>query len=250
MRSSTTPLRRLSVAVTALALGAALVGCGSSDDKSDAAATPTTPPAKVLSETEATAALITEGNLGGIFKVVPDDGEPESDAPGCMNDVADILDDDSPAKTTADRDLGLSEDGKSSQVSNKVLSYESVEAAETAIKDLRTALTACTEVKDTDDDGFTYDLTVTTNDTKDESGADDQVNADASGTIAATDGSSGKISFLLAVVRKGNNITAITGSTVETELPGPLSDLVEVAYDRLVAIADGKTPDESVVAGS
>lgn len=252
MHALRSPLRSAVVAASAVVLAAALVGCGSDDKDSgkdvdkDAA-----PKVEVLSELEVTSALMVESNLGGLFKVEPEtqDDNDDDDGPGCLADVSDFLNDDSDdAETTAERDFEAVDENTNVSVSNKVFSYSTTAEAEKAIDGVMAALEDCTEVAESDDDGYTYELEVTSDDEKSEDSVDDQVNSVTSGTISIDD-QSGEIALYLSLVRVDNNITAVSAVTLDSELPGPITDLVEVVTDRLAAVVDGKQPDDSVVAG-
>jgi hypothetical protein len=239
--------RLVASAAAALLLGAALTGCGSDSKDKDSA---DSPKASVLGEAEATTALLTEGNLNGKFTASADESD-DDDAPGCMQGVTEVLGDDDDAENTAERDFTSADTSVGIFVSSKVLSYKSEDEAEKAIGDVQKALEACTAVTETDSEGFSYDLKVDSDDEKSADSADDQVNALASGPVTAKDATGqSNVSLYLSLVRVGNNITAVTASTFDSELPGPITDLVEVVVDRLAAVVDGKTPDESVVAGA
>lgn len=246
MRSLRTPSRLVAAPVAALALALTLAACGSDSDKGDDKKTDA-PKADVLSETEATSALLIEDNLGGLFTIDAED-DTDSDAPGCMKAVADVLGEDDEAEETAEHDYSAVDESTAVVLSNKVLSYESDEAAEAAVEKVRAGLKDCTEVTETDEDGYTFDLKVESADEKTEDVADEQVNALASGSVSVGS-DSGEANLYLAVVRIGNNVTALTASTIDSELPGPFEDVITVATDRLAAVGEGEQPDDSVVAG-
>ncbi|MFL6108438.1 MAG: hypothetical protein ACJ72L_15870 [Marmoricola sp.] len=243
------PLLRTSCVATAtvaLLLGTVLSGCGSASSDNDSRGGPKV---KVLTEAEATSALMTEANLGDHFTGTP--ATPDSSAaPGCLQGVSDIVGDKDLAKNTAERDFTANDTATNIYLGHKVLSYSSVAAAKKAVADVRAVLVGCDKVTDTDSDGFTYDTTVTSDDAKTESTVDDQVNAVVDGTVTPNGASSSKITLYLTLVRVGNDIAALTGSVLDAQLPGPVSDVITVITDRLVAVAAGEKPDESVVAGS
>lgn len=183
-------------------------------------------------------AVLQPENLGDGWTAEPS-SEDDGAAPGCLGDIETITD------GLAEQDKGGTEftygDDDFPAVESTVSAYAD-EAAITAVFDqVQVALTGCTTIAETDEDGFTWDLTLTADEevTLD---VDDQSNVSASGTLTPEGGEALDIYIEWTNVRVGPNIGAIT--TFDLEPRAEEHDVwTEIAVERLKAVVEGEEPE-------
>jgi hypothetical protein len=248
MLSMPTPARTRSIArlatasVAVLALGAALVGCGSSSggDSKDSSSK-----SLKLSKADATAALLTQENLGTAFK--PDTSADNTTAsPGCLTAV-DAITDKNDAPIHVKTDFQTDDEDSFPLVGNQVASYDSVADAKAAVTKLRDALASCTSVddsagKDPSSDVITK-LTVGTSAEKASAKDDDELNIKAVGQISGSGGNY-PIGLYLAVVRIKNNLSITSVGALSKDAPAGAENYVVIAQGRLAAVINGDDPDK------
>ncbi|WP_183092577.1 hypothetical protein [Nocardioides stalactiti] len=256
--------RRCLAAAGSLALVALLaVGCG--DDGGDSAAQETetvvvtadvTTPGPTdgsdspddsgpaLTQEQLDVVVLTPENLGEGWTGGPVESDVESGAPGCFGEI-ETISDGLDAIEVAERDVeyDFGDDGEPS-VHSGASSYSDGNAVAQAFDDLSAALSACTSVTGTDGEGYTWDLTVTSDDTVLSDATDDQVNVTAAGTVTDSAGTSYDLTLHQTYVRIGKNVITVGVSGVSDQ-SALQAGYTQIAVDRLVAVIIDSDPSET-----
>ncbi len=237
--------RRLG-ALTSLAIVAALAtGCsdgddGDADDPETVTVTETADggTAGALSDEQLEQVVLTPENLGEGWTERSTDEEDDSDeGPGCLADIDEVTESVEEAgevdKSFVYGDAGVP------QVESGASTFDDEGAITNAFDEVQAALTNCTSATGTDD-GTTYDLTLTTDDTAAE-GVDDQVNLVANGTISDASGNNIEISLHLTMARVGSTVVTI-GTTDFSDISAAHETYAQIGIDRLIAVVAGEEP--------
>lgn len=239
----TTPLSLLPGRLAATAMCAALaLGIGACGDDSSGSGGDDASP---LTEDQASAALLSEENLGDSYVVAATDDEEDEDSDmGCLSAFEDIETVEAPVKEErefeADNEFGLP------AVSSGVSSFDSVPDASERFETALDALEDCTNV-DVTDDGTTIALEVSVDSEKSASQAQEQFNLVATGSISA-EGLDFPFGLWASAVRIDNHVTFTAYTDVETEGGAAAIDAyTSAAVDRLAAVIEDETPNEDLV---
>jgi hypothetical protein len=228
--------------VTVLAVVAALTACQSDGGSGE------TGELTVLSEDQLDDVVLSEDNVGPDFTVDEgdDDDEPSPGCLGALDQVDDVTDNANSSEVSyaADNDFGLP------SVFSGAASFESTKKVTGLIDDLESAFDDCRQVNETDDDGTTYDLVISTDTEKTSAAGDQQLNIDVNGTIGS-EGLSLPFNLATALVRVDNHLLMVATGDVDEEAIGLVEPLTEIAISRLQSVLDDEEPtDERVEAAS
>lgn len=220
---------RTVLAALTLVTVAALSGCGGDDGSSSSATT--------LTKQQATEALLSLDDLGDGFKVAEDDDDDDSSM-GCLDDFEGI--DDVVGEPTVEAEADYEADTEISLpgVLSAVASFESDAPAKKGMSEIRKALTDCTEVEQTDDDGTQFRLTIASDDKKAGPEADDQVNLSANGTVT-TQGLTVPMAVHMSIIRVANHVTMSGIVTMGEEAREDADEIAAAALARIVAVIEG-----------
>lgn len=252
----TRPVRSLlASSLTLLVIAASATACGDDgDEKSDddtrssespsEVASPTTsePVTGALTAEQVEKAAITLENLGEGWKLEPDDGKEDEDAPGCLGDI-DRLTESLDKVEEFKADYGYGDEGLP-QVSTGVKTYADEAALTTLFDQFQTELEKCTSVS-WEDDGTTVELTLSI--TPDLQGVevDDQTSFVATGQLKVPSGETSPISLYGSYARVGSTVTT-TGTTSLSEIPSEHEAWAVIGMNRLSAVVAGEEPAETV----
>ncbi len=235
-RGSARVLARVAVAalVSLLAAGCSDDGDSDSDVKDDESKAAV----GALTEEQIAEAVLQEDNLGEGWTSEPSDDSDDNPAPGCLRDIEGLTDG-LPEKAKGGTELSYGEDELPS-VESTVSAYQDEAAISALFDQVQTALTGCTTISATDDEGLTWDLTLTSDEelTLD---VDDQSNVSGSGTLTAEEGQTVDIYIEWTNVRVGQNIGAITTFDVQSRT-AEHDTWAQIAVDRLNAVIAGEEP--------
>lgn len=260
-------LRRTTTATAALLLSVSLAACGGDaddpDDRAGESSTteeaespseePTTedtateapeeteppaPPAVVPSPDELRSALITPADLPEGFTEEPDDGDTEDDTfeGTCLADIGEFSDAlGFEPDAEAEVEYALEDQTGQAGVSSQVEAYADPATVAPAFAEFTDTLRGCTEVSTTDEDGVTYDLGITYDDTVDIPGADDQLRVEMSGTIDAG-AESYDVIYDLLVTLSGQYISIVGAFSFGDAILAPVDLLAPAQAERVAAI--------------
>lgn len=228
--------RRLG-ALAALALVSVLAAaCGDDgDDGSDGGDSGAT----VLSDDQLQTASITLDNLGPGWAEEPVEDDDDSPAPGCLGDaeaVTDGVDPDAEVK----KSFAYGEQGLPG-LETGVQTYGDEDEITDVFEEVQAVYAECTSVVGTDDEGNSFDLTLSTNEDPSSEGVDDQINVTATGTFTSPEGQTVEVSLHQTAVRIDNNIATI-GTTAFTDATAAHATYAQIGIDRLVAVVAGEEP--------
>jgi hypothetical protein len=239
MRSTPIRLRSLGSTAATLAAVAALAGaCGGDDgDDSDDTQDPTTTASSTLTEEQAEQAALTPDTLGTGWTEDPaEEGEDEA-GPGCLGEI-DAITDSIEETVKVDRTFRY-EDGLP-QVTSSVSSYPDEDALIDVFDRFETEIENCTTIE-WEEEGFSYNLTITPD--ADIAGlvGDDQNGFTASGTLVTPAGDESPLHLHATFVRVGPNIASISTTGVE-DASAANQAFASIAAERLAAVASGEEP--------
>ena len=244
MRTTTHHLRftnglAATAACALLALGLNACGADSSATASDS------DPSRLTSD-QATAALLSDDNLGDDYVRATDDDQDEKSDLGCLDALEDIDSDDAPV--SEEREFEASNDFGLPAVSSGVSSFDKVADASDRFATALDALDGCTSVEVTDEDGATITLEVSVDSEKSSSQAAEQFNIAATGSISA-EGMDFDFGLWASAVRIDNHVTFTAYTDLETDAgAASIEAYTAAAVDRLVAVLDEEAPSEDRVA--
>lgn len=227
------------VAVAAL-VAVLAVGCSDDGDPdSDATDDERKAPMGALTEAQIAEAVLQEENLGEGWTSEPSDDDEDDQAPGCLGDIEGLTDG-LPEKARGGTEFTYGEQER--PLIESTISAYADQAAITALFDqVQVALTGCTTISDTDDDGVTWDLALTS-DEEVSLEVDDQSNVSATGTLTTEQGETVDIYIEWTNVRVGHNIGSITTFDVEPRT-AEHDTWAQIAVDRLNAVIAGEEPE-------
>ena len=230
---------RRGVTAAAIVLGlTALTACSGGGNGSG-------PDVQRLTEDEATAALLTETNVGEQYRVTESDEEDDDDSSfGCMDAVGDMEENDAPVEV--ERDFEFVNEFGLPTIGSQVASYDAVGDATDAFDRVRSALDDCNEVDETDADGARVQLDLTIDDESSTTEADDQLNLVATGTISS-EGMEFPFGLSYSAARVDNHVTAVAIAELGNEVGASMDDYLTAAVDRLNAVADGEEPEDAPI---
>lgn len=198
----------------------------------------------VLSEDEATAALLTETNLGDEY-VVTEEVEDDSDSSlSCLDALGDM--EDTGAVTVVDRTFEFDSDVGLPTIGSEVSSYEAVGDVNVAFAQFRSTVEECTSVAEQDADGTHTTLTVAIDNDRSTTGADDQVNLVATGFLSS-DEMEFPVGVYFTAARVDNHVTSVDIVDLGSEVGASIDAYVKAAVDRLTAVAEGEKPENALV---
>ncbi len=239
-------MRRALAAAGSILLLTLVAACGADDTSSgDSGDGGDTASVEVLSEEDATTALLSETNLGELYAVVEqEDDEDDESSFGCLDALDDM--EETGAPTEVDRTFEFEGDLGLPSIGSEVSSYESVDDATAAFETFRSALEGCESVDETDPEGTRTQLTVTLDDEISISDAEEQANLVATGTIS---GGGGEYPFgiFFTAARVGNHVTTVGIVELGDEVGGSIDEYTQVAVDRLTAVIAGEEPEDVTV---
>jgi hypothetical protein len=223
------------------------VGCG--DDAGDAEAQETETvliddSGPALTQEQLDVVVLTPENVGDGWTGGTVESDDDSDSPGCFGEIdaiSDTLDPIEVAERDVEYDYG---DSGPPQITSGASSYQDGNAVAQAFDDLAAVLRECTTVVGTDDEGGSWDLTVTTDETLSTDTIDDQVDVTATGTYTHASGSEFDVTLHQTFVRIGKNVLTVGVSDFEDQ--SALHDAyVQIAIDRLVAVIIDSEPSQT-----
>ena len=258
-RANRSPRRRLgALASIALVAGMATACGGDGDDEPEAEETVTVTAGAEESETtdedgeggtplteaQLQEVVLSADNLGEGWTGGPSDEEDETDeGPGCLGDIDEITESVEEAEEV-DVTYGYGEVGLP-QVESGASTFDDEATIATAFDDVQAALTTCTTVQGTDDEGSTYDLTLVADETTSDDALDDQINLTGSGSVTDSSGNDFQISLHLTMARLGTTVVTI-GTTDFSDQSAAHEVYAQIGIDRLVAVSSGQTPPATV----
>lgn len=205
------------VGVTCLALGA----CGSDEEGPS-----------VLSQEQATTALLTQDDVGANMNQVSGDAADKSQRSlGCLDSLRDMASYDDEAQTRSDIKFEVNYQN----ASNGVFSFADEQTPRKVMSDFRKAVDGCQEVN-TPFEGGTLELAVIVDETLVAEGADEQVNVTAIGSLVGANRL--PVVAEVSLARIANNIAGVV--TFELSEGGSWQyDLTNTAVARLNAVMNG-----------
>jgi hypothetical protein len=227
----TVPARRAALAAPLVAL--ALLGSACSGGDGD----PAEAEAELLTEAQATEALLTLEDVGeGFTEVEPQDDE-EEESSGGLGCLDDIQFDEVDADVEVEAQFDATNDLAVPSVFSSVASFADQAVLETALEDFRAVLEDCTSIDETDENGTRFTLDVATDDTAAD-GADEQLNLVATGSIVAGP-TEVPFGFWVSIVRIGNDGTFVGYVDTDTSAgEGRIAELTATAVEKLTAAAE------------
>jgi hypothetical protein len=213
-----------------------------------------------LNVDEATAALLAQGNLPTFDALGPStpgdveesDGtesdEAEGDeATGCENEEAfeDRFDRGGLATTRTDTAYLFADDARLLIVTSLVTSFTDDGQSEAAFAEVQADFGSCTHYEDTTDAGETTVVDIENNTDTATDEVDEQLNLVGTGLWTAPDFDDVDMGFGLSLARVANNVTLTQVISIGVaEDNALLEPYTEIAVDRLVAVANGETPED------
>lgn len=230
------------VAIGALALTAALVtGCGGSEDsdedKDSAGDEGST--SEVLTEEQLAEATFSIDNLpDGWTETEPDDDDEPTGT--CWDQLTmDELEPD------AELERSFAYGDSLPQIDAGVASFSDEEALADQFDRFQEFAAGCTTASYTDDDGVSYDLTLSMTEATPPEGADEQLDLTVAGSLSTADGQTADFVVWGSLVRIGNTGLDF-GYTDFSDTSELRSTYLPIAVDRLQAVLAGETPAETV----
>ena len=220
-------LRRTGLCSSALVLALSLAACGGGDDSEpETKADEVT----VLTEDEATAALLTIDDVGeGFTESGPSEEEDDSDL-GCLSGINVLSDVEN--ETEVENNFDQESDTALRSVLTGVNSYVDTATIEDAFADFRTSLEGCETVDVTEESGLNINLAVTVEDEPGLGEADDQIRLDGTGSIA-NQGQTYSYDLTFVASRIGNNLTVVGLIDVGAKGEDVIETLTETAVGNL-----------------
>lgn len=221
-------------AAAVLLLLATLTACGGGEPSDGSRAT--TP----LTRAEVRSALLTAEDLGPTFRAT---GPDESDQDlGCLKNLAtlDGLTQGLPADRAAETDFEPSDGAQAPAVFSAVATFPTTGAATAVLDEFQAGLGGCTEIDQTDDEGFRVQLEVSMDEKRSGPRASAQVNLVAAGT-GTTDGVAFPFAVRVTAVRVANHVALVGFLNLARPVTADSERVVELALRRLAAAADGRT---------
>lgn len=221
-------LRHTALSSAALLLSLSLGACGGGDGSgSDADGSDEV---MVLSEDEATSALLTLEDLGEGFT---DSGPSEDDADpdlGCLSGINDLSD------VAAETEVETNFDSESETALRSVLtgvnSYADTATLEEAFADFRSSLEGCESIDVTDESGLNINLDVTIEDEPGLGESDEQVQFTGTGSVAGQ-GQNFSYDITFTATRIANNLTVVGVVDVGSQGDDVIDALTETATANL-----------------
>lgn len=188
-------------------------------------------------------ALLTVDNFGTGWVQEPTTDDSEDRAPtsgsGCLEGAEDLEAIDPLDKINA---RYVYTDGALS-VASGVASYESADEVAAEFEKSYDVLEDCTEFSN-ESGSATVTAEITTDQTTSTDEVDGQLNVRAAGTVSSGEQSQ-EFTVLITLARVGANVTTV--QTIGTsDITAAHTTYAEIAIDRLLAVADGSEPEETV----
>ena len=195
-----------------------------------------------LTQEQIEAVVLTPENVGEAWTGGPVESDEDGDAPGCFGEIETISDNLDPLEV-AEHDVEYAYgDSGVPEISSGASSYEDGNAVAQAFVDLRAVLEPCTSVTGEDGVDYTWDLTVSYDDTPATDTIDDQINVTAYGTVTDSGGEEEiELTLHQSYVRIGKNVITV-GVTDATDQSALHDAYTRIAIDRLVAVIIDSEP--------
>jgi hypothetical protein len=242
--ASRATVRRSLATLAALAAVATLAtACGEDDEAPRADDGPTSPAAPVaLTAEQVEEATLTLQNLGAGWEQQPADPDDEEDSPGCLADIdavtADLEESAKHETQFVHGEAGLP------NVQAGVAAYPEEDAIAEGFDGVESAIEACDSVAWTEDD-FTYSITLEPDTDLPFEGIDDQNGFTATGTVVFPDGRQSPIHLHVTYLRLGPNVASVA-TTAAVDESAVHAEYAHIAARRLIAVAAGEVPEETV----
>lgn len=223
---SVRPARTLALTGTLLlVLGTA--ACGGGDDP--------------LTKDQLSDAALTIDNLGGEGWVEGEPDDDENEAPGCLAEVEKVDDLEELKTGSVEVSFEYGEIGIPGLRSEVISSEAGDDDFETAFDAVADVIEECHTIEETEDDGTSYTLELTTDDDRVD-GADRQINVHGEGTVS-TQGMNLEFSMEMSFVQVGvNGVSLMTVNMAGGEIDHEA--YAQLAVERLAAVADGEEPSD------
>lgn len=234
--TSRTPRRGIA-AIGLLALaGLLLSACGDDSDGGDSAP----------DQSELQSALITTDDVPEGFEEAEDAGDESEDEESdefdgtCFEDVDDFDsragDPAVEAKTKFDATDSTTY-ALGAEIEAGVAYYDDEDKTAEEFDSFVDDLAACTEIQTTNEEGATFDLTLTTDDGFEAEGADDAVKLVLAGTVSSGDQSL-ELQFSVVAIRKGAYVSNVSTAAFQTsELSNTVDELARTQFENVVELA-------------
>lgn len=234
----TGPSRALAPIATLALVALAATACSDDDggDDSDDGDERQAPLA-ALTSAQIDEALLQAENLGEGWTSAPGT-ESDTDAPGCLGDLGRLID----QLVTKDDESVEFTYGEVLTVESSVSSYESEPEVASVFKQVKDVAAACTDVTGSDEEGNSWDLTLTASSDAVHDDVDDQLSLSATGTFTTPDGQQVPIHVEQATVRLGPNVASL--STIDVQDRATEHAVwAEIAVERFVDVVEGEEPE-------
>lgn len=234
-------MRRAATLAVLVLVSAVAAGCSDDGDSdSDGSDNEQEATAVALTTEQIAEAVLQEDNMGEGWTSEPSTDD-DSVGPGCFADIDTLTEDlEDEAKGGTAFEYGEAEQP---YVESTITAYADESGIAAVFDQVQTVLGACSTISDTDDEGGTWELSMTYDDASSIDDVDDQFTLNATGTYLPAGGSTTiAISIDWTSFRVGPNVGTVT--TIDTESrPTEHANWAAIAGARLVAVAHGEEPE-------